>query len=428
MKITVATEQGDTAPLIQRLQEEDHEVSLYVGNSKYSGVVRGLVPRISDIEAEKPDLVVLLENSSKDLADRLAAKGLRVLGGSKIARKLEENRPFSLKLASDCGIQIPQTFPFTEGSDAEAFLKESDLRLCVKVNEDEGDKYMSFLGQSNDDVIHFIRSKYKKEKHKGLVLQEFIEGPAEINTELWFTKGNPIWPANGGMEQKRLMSGDLGPNTGCMATLTWPLEKFPKVWTTPLLAYLKSVEYTGPLDMAFKVSDEYDLYFLEFTPRLGINAGFGLFDLVEGNLGEWLEKVALGDARTMPLLNEFDALVTISTYPYPYEIPSIYLPGCEVNFEDVEWTKRNFWPAFVELREDQQYVTSPGYPLVGYTSAQHPSPWMAIENTLEMAKQIKVSGKQYRNDMMKMLESLTIAEYLGFTMTSRRGMRSTSNV
>lgn len=415
MKIVVATQQGDTAPLVQRLQEEGHAVSLYVAEPKYNGVVQGLVPRVSGIggiEKLQPDLVVLLENSSKDLAERLSDMGLLVLGGTELARRLETDRSFSLKLVSECGIKIPQTYPFTEGPAAIEFLKDAEQRLCVKVDEDGGDKYMSFLGQSNDDVIHFIETKYKVEKHKGLVLQEYVEGPAELNTEAWFSGGDLIWPVNAGMEQKRLMSGDLGPNTGCMSTLTWPLSKLPKVWTTPLLTWLKKSEYTGPLDMAFKVGQDYELYFLEFTPRLGINAGFGLFDLMDGDLGEWLEKVALGDSRTMPLRNEYDALITLSTYPYPYEIPSIYLPGCEVSFEDVDWTNGNFWPAFVAL-EGNKYVTSEGYPLIGYTSVRHQSAWMAIELTLQMANKIKVSGKQYRNDMSSMMESLMIANYLG---------------
>jgi len=416
VRILLATKDGDTLPLVFRLMEEGHTVRAWIENEKYGRLCDGLIPKLQkpqEIEAFDPQLILNLETSLPGKTEQWLRAGYPTLGGTRLAHELEADRFGALEFAREAGVLIPRTFPFMEGSEAIQRLRTDSTRMCCKFNEDGGDKFLSFLGKSNADVIHFIEKKYDPAKHKGLILQEYIEGPLELNCEGWFSRGELIWPMNAGMEQKRFLSGDLGPNTGCMSTLTWPLsERSHTPWTRGMLEKLKELEYTGPLDMAFKMGKDGKFYFLEFTPRAGINAVFGLVDLFEGNLGEWFAGVAEGTEREMPLRKAFSYILSVSVYPYPYEIPAVYLPGVEVRVPSLP-SGANWWPFGVEEGKDGKIVTAPGYPLVGYLSVCDRSAGKAVDRAKVIAQEIEVTGKQYRDDGESLLEPLKRLQSLG---------------
>ncbi len=413
MKLVVATKDGDTLPLCQRLLAEGHEVRAFQTSADFAQAWEGMVGKLkqeAEIEVFKPDLVINLETSMPGFSERLVAKGLKVLGGFKLHDQLEADRMGALEFAEEAGIKIPKTFPFMEARDAIRFLSSAKVRLCCKFNEDGGNKFLSFLGKSNTDVEHFIQQTYKPEEHKGMILQEFIEGPAELNVECWFSKGNLVWPMNGGMEQKRFLAGNMGPNTGCMSTITWPVsEDSLTPWTCGMMTKLKGLQYTGPLDMAFKIGKDHKCYFLEFTPRAGINAVFGLFDLLDEDLGKLLVAIENGSATTMALRPEYAFLLTVSVYPYPYEIPAVYVPGMEVQVDEL---KGRFHFAGVEKHNGKMF-TAPGYPLVGYASAWDSVPGRAVRKATAIAEAVSVSGKQYRTDTEEPLKQLALFHSMG---------------
>lgn len=412
MKFVLVTKDGDSLPLVQRLQAEGHTVRAYQEEPKYQQMLGGMVETISkpEIPIFNPDLVINLETSMSGFSESLSAKGLKVLGGFKLHEQLESDRMGALEFAKSAKILIPETKPFEDGSEAIKFLDAAKLRMCCKFNEDGGDKFLSFLGKSNRDVQHFIEQKYRPEKHKGLILQEYIEGPAELNVEAWFSRGKLIWPMNAGMEQKRFLAGDMGPNTGCMSNICWPVSGDSLIpWTSGMLDRLKDLKYSGPIDMAFKVGKDHKFYFLEFTPRAGINAIFGLVDLIDEDFGKFLVAVESGRATQMVLRPEYAFNLTVSVYPYPYEIPSVYTPGMEVKWDKL---KGNFWP--LSVRKTQSgFVTAAGYPLVGYTSATDPVAGRAIRKSQAIAEGISVSGKQFRIDSDEVLEKVKLFHSMG---------------
>jgi phosphoribosylamine-glycine ligase len=163
--------------------------------------------------------------------------------------------------------------------------------------------------------------------------------------------------------------------------------------------------------MAFKVGNDGKFYFLEFTPRAGINAVFGLVDLLDEDLGEFLVALEAGRAKEMDLRKEFNFTLTISVYPYPYEIPSVYLPGVEVQVPDMP-KGAHWWPFGVEQHEGR-YTTAEGYPLAGYISVCDKDAARAINRAMVLAEEIQVTGKQYRNDGLTLMEPLKLLRSKG---------------
>jgi phosphoribosylamine-glycine ligase len=87
-----------------------------------------------------------------------------------------------------------------------------------------------------------------------------------------------------------------------------------------LTDYLKKIEYVGPIDGNFIISyKSRQPYFLEFTPRLGWNAFEALMSGMSG-VGEFLIKLARGEADKMSLTNSF--MVAVDVYaPTDEDIP-----------------------------------------------------------------------------------------------------------
>ena len=112
MKIVICSSDGDTVPLAQRLQEEGHDVRVYITKDKYRGMWEGLAGKFdaaSEIEVWNPELAVCLETSLGTLPAQLAKLGISTVGGSGDAHRLESDRWGSLKLVEKCGIEIPET-------------------------------------------------------------------------------------------------------------------------------------------------------------------------------------------------------------------------------------------------------------------------------------------------------------------------------
>jgi phosphoribosylamine-glycine ligase len=133
--------------------------------------------------------------------------------------------------------------------------------------------------------------------------------------------------------------------------------------------------------------------------------------LVVEDFGSFLVDLEAGKAREMQLREAYAFVLTLSVYPYPYEIPSVYLPGVPVEVPSLP-SGANWWSAGVE-RVDGKVVTASGYPLVGYVSVWDDVASRAINRAYVVADEVEVSGKQFRNDGANLLEDLKRLQAMG---------------
>jgi len=338
--------------------KEGHDVVYWI--EEKSKIGDGLVPKV-DNEKEiidfHPDVVYVYQDPHRVMS--LTSKHLVAYGSSLLASKLEDARLYAVSLAENFDIKIPSTFQFNSVEEACDFLDRDKTRKgWVFKAEGLDDAGTTHITESDDHLRAVLDFEKNSREIKSFILQERIEG-IEVSIEGWFdyrlpAPGGPwIQPFNSTIERKRLMSGDIGPMTGCMGSVIWAWPGLrPKLFRQTLekmTPHLIKIKYVGPLDGNFIIDYKTRTpYFLEWTPRLGWNAFEAfMYGLTEPwTVGELLVKLGRGDLRNYKFSNDYLAAVRL----YVPTAPDVPI------FSPYEYDKRLF-PKNVYRDDDKQLKT-----------------------------------------------------------------------
>jgi phosphoribosylamine-glycine ligase len=350
MKILMHSNNGDGIALAERFKKEGHKVWVYIDVKDCRRMGDNLVDKVDSMMrgmAENPDCVIFDMSGAGELADRLRKAGVKVLGGSAFADKMETDRKFGIDLARQYGMKVPESSDFKDIEEAVKHIKTKPKAYAIKMSGGESGCASSYVAKDAEDMLEYIAwQKDRKLIKPGMefVLQEVIKG-VEISTEVWFSDGRPLLPYNSTFENKKFLPGDLGPNTGCETSAVFPyLSSNPKIIEKTLrktFKHMKELRWTGPLDVNCIVSERnYEPYFLEWTPRIGYSAIYALAAMLEGDLARFFYNVAHGTFQEVPIKNIWGTSLKLSVSPYPLERPE--LPDIEHRlYSDIEGMRIN---------------------------------------------------------------------------------------
>ena len=242
----------------------------------------GMLDRISIAQAYRECigeqyLWVFDNNDLPDIADDLRAKGEAVIGTSKLAKKLENDREYGTQVAEHLGFDLPRTEEFTDYDTAIAFLDDhADQAFVYKPDaQDPTATYVPLAKDdpegANEELRQYLEA-LKGTANPKFILQEQVHG-TEVNFELWLSDGRPL-VGFCDLESKRKLVGDLGENAGCAGGYVFPVPlDTPLVQETVgrYLAWPELQHYTGSVDANVILADD-KFYFLENCFRFGYNA------------------------------------------------------------------------------------------------------------------------------------------------------------
>lgn len=308
-------------------KREGARVDLYIKDPFYRKQMIGLVPHVESLEEglkNKPDFIVFDLNGEGTTADKLRQDGWKVVGGSKLADRLENDRTYGGKVAKQYGLATPEQTEFKDVNSALEYVKKTKEPYALKV--DDGSEASSYVAKDFEDMVGYLEQLKEEGGLKSgqtFILQEVIKGE-EVSTELWFSDGTPIYPANSTWETKKLMAGELGIRTGCETSVVChyrgsesKLSDSTVGHLSPLLKYSK---WTGPIDVNCIVSEkDKKPYFLEFTPRIGYSAIYAFMAILGLPMSEFLYRVSRG-TFTIPFKSTWGTALKINVPPYPVEI------------------------------------------------------------------------------------------------------------
>jgi phosphoribosylamine-glycine ligase len=380
---------AESVGLALRLQQEGHEVSIYVKDPEAKNVYAGIIEKSSEPIADINKNTIVIYDTVKfgAQADNLLKSGFKVYGGSQIADDLELDRSFGIPVAVNAGIAVPRWEEFKDFKNAAKFAEELDAP-CVFKPESNKEGIQTYVSTSPEDMIKMLEYFEKRWTGKvDFILQEAIDG-IEVSSEVWVSNGIIVPNSyNNTWETKKLMNGDLGPNTGCMSSSV----KFNGVpWLYPktfgkLEKWIKAQKYNGPLDINCIVKDG-EPYFLEWTARFGYSAIYAFINGIGMGFGDFLESLAIG--------NWLGAL-RICIPPYPSEECKESENQPVSGIEDDEY----IFPLDIK-KSDDMYLTA-GYDgivcEVTDTSDSLPGLWESIYRT---ADKLQIPNKMYRTDAM----------------------------
>lgn len=325
MKILIHSNSGDSAGLAWIMKNEGAQVSMYIKDPFSRTVMDGIIPKFSLIEGlrEKPDVVLFDLNGNGETADKIRADGYKVVGGSKLADKLEYDRDYGANVAKQFGIKIPPTVEFKTSDEAISYVKKTKKPLAIKMDGKDVPEASSYVSKSQEDMLDYI--SYQKEegnlKGDAFILQEVIRGQ-EVSTEGWFSNGIPCFPFNSTWETKKLLAGELGVRTGCETSVvshySGTSSKLADKTILRIEPLLKHAKWTGAIDINCIVSaEDHEPYFLEWTPRLGYSAIYAYAAILGIPLSEYFLKIANG-SFTIPFKAQWGTSLKIHIPPYPF--------------------------------------------------------------------------------------------------------------
>ena len=330
MKILLHSTAGDGVGLASQMSQEGHDVLLHLAGKK-SRLYDGMLYKVDDWEkiATQSDLVIFDGNGMGGRADSLRARGVKVWNGGALADALEKDRSFGMKVFEKAGIPTPETFKFGTASQAKEIVSANFRardRMVIKL-DDFGACATSYVARDRADMLAQIATWEADPTiariDKGGIIQRFVEG-VEISIEGWFNGTEFMYPFNVTMEDKCLLNGNKGPNTGCAQNVVWQLRnRAPKLskMIVPLAPLLRKGNFVGQIDVNTIVAEDGSgPYALEFTPRPGFDATstlvLGLAGYAEACLA------AVTGASELPLgQRPWDYLTAVRAWipPYPFE-------------------------------------------------------------------------------------------------------------
>jgi phosphoribosylamine---glycine ligase len=285
MRVLCVDTGSNALDLLMRMQRFGHEVRWWQKDfdnrtTRRSG--EGIIPLIRDFDELRKkwigwaDLIYLPDNSHYlDLLEPYRRIGYPIYGCNVEAAELELDREKGQKAMKECGIEIMQSKIFNDYDSAEAWVKKHPQYLVSKPSGDV-DKAMSYVADDPGDMAFMLRKWRKVDKYVrmakelGFVLQEKQYG-CEMAVGGWFGPGgwSKWWLEN--FEYKKLMAGDMGPNTGEMGTLTRMVRKskLAQEMLVPMTPVLERLGYVGFIDNNCIIDDKGHPWPMEFTMRDG---------------------------------------------------------------------------------------------------------------------------------------------------------------
>ena len=311
MKILIIDQDYCGLSTAMRAQEMGHEVALWMpkekGTARVSPIGQGLVPRVANWEPaiHKADLIILTENSKyqADL-DEYFLKGYPIFGCNRRAAELELDREIGQGVLKSLGIKTLGFETFNNYDKAIAYVEQKKKPYVSKPWGGDSDKSLSYVPKRADDLIARMEN-WKRMGLKGeFMLQEMVDG-FEMAVGAWFGPGGWSEWINENWEEKRLLVGGLGPNTGEMGTVmryTKNSKLFEEV-LRPCETLLHRLNYVGYVDMNCIVDTDGTPWPLEFTMRFGWPHWNLCMDLHQGDHFKWMKGMLEGKDLLRPSTN-----------------------------------------------------------------------------------------------------------------------------
>ncbi len=422
MKFLLRTGCGESLPIALRLMDEGNEVVFALSEEAdrtYAKIGENLV--LKDEFKKRIDWAdcVIFDSNIFQLpreAELCRSKGIPTIGASELSGQLENDRAFAVEVAQQVGLNVPDYEEFAGHGAwrvADNYLKSlpSDARYVWKPNGES--PVSTFVGDSVDQLramLKYWEALYQEHAEvPNFIITEKIEGQ-EISTEGWFN-GSEFYFPNHTLERTRFFDGDHGEKTGCAGNVVWGHDG-PLFHTLiePMREILRG-KYNGPLDVNAIIDEETnEPIFLEYTPRFGYDAIFGLMQILSSDLGELLFNIAKGLAWNGDVRSDFAGMVRLHIPPYP-EPPSdkdknrpVGLPIAGLRIQD---KVGSFYPVevFAEEGGDGLVTSGPdGYVLV--VGGNGNSCESAMNAAYDRADKVTIPCVRYRLDLAEKLQEV----------------------
>lgn len=423
MKVLVVGGGGREHALAWKLAQSPKVQAVYVapGNGGTALDSRLENINITDVEAlrvwaatEKIALTVVGPEQplAAGIVDEFRKHGLRVFGPTKAAAQLESSKAFSKAFMKRHNIPTAEYETFNDAAAAHAYVDEKGAPIVVKADGLAAGKgvVVAMTLHEAHEAIEFMLAPNPEFNPLGVshneggarvVIEEFLQG--EEASFIVLCDGKNVTAMATSQDHKRLLDGDLGPNTGGMGAYSPAPVVTPDVHARAMreiiLPTIKGMEkdgipFTGFLYAGLMIDAQGNPKTLEFNCRMGdpetqpimMRLKTDLFDVMMAATSGALDQVEL-DWDRRPALG-----VVMAAHGYPlHPRKGDVIHGLPQAAEDVVVFHAG------TQKQDGTTVTSGGRVLC--VTALGNTVKAAQQRAYEVARGIDFDGAQYRKDI-----------------------------
>ena len=423
MKVLVVGGGGREHALAWKLAQSPKVQAVYVAPGNGGTALDGRLENINitDVDAlrawaatEKIALTVVGPEQplAAGIVDEFRRHGLRVFGPTRAAAQLESSKAFSKAFMKRHHIPTADYESFTDAAAAHAYIDEKGAPIVVKADGLAAGKgvVVAMTLHEAHEAIEFMLAPdptfnplgvTHNEGGARVVIEEFLQG--EEASFIVMCDGKNVVAMATSQDHKRLLDGDLGPNTGGMGAYSPAPVVTPDVHARAMreiiLPTIKGMEkdgipFTGFLYAGLMIDAEGKPKTLEFNCRMGdpetqpimMRLKTDLFDVMMAATSGALDQVELEWDRR-PALG-----VVMAAHGYPlHPRRGDVIHGLPVATEDAMVFHAG------TQRQDGATVTSGGRVLC--VTALGGTVKAAQQRAYEVARVINFNGAQYRKDI-----------------------------
>ncbi len=290
MKILVIGNGGREHALAWKLAKSPRTTRVYVapgnaGTALDPDMVNVPITAIPDLvkfaQDEQVALTVVGPEAplSQGVVNAFMAAGLKIFGPTKAAAQLESSKDFAKAFMLRHGIPTAAYATFSDAAEAHAYVKQQGAPIVVKADGLAAGKgvVVAMSEQDAHDAIDMMLADNKLGAAGArVVIEEFLEG--EEASFIVMCDGEHILPLATSQDHKRLLDGDLGPNTGGMGAYSPAPVVTPEIHAKAMREIIRptiqgmakdGIRYTGFLYAGLMIDKNGNPKTLEFNCRMG---------------------------------------------------------------------------------------------------------------------------------------------------------------
>ena len=372
---------------------------LAIGEQDAAGLIKACQQQAVDLVVIGPEAPL-----AAGVADRLRDAGVAVFGPSASGAQLEASKAWAKDLMKEAGIPTAGHWAVSSAAEGLQLLEEIQRPLVVKADGLAAGKGVT-VAETIQETENAIREAFAGRfgaAGERLVLEERLQGPEVSVFALCDGERMVLLPP--AQDHKRLLEGDLGPNTGGMgAYAPAPLldqagvAQVRELVLEPTLRALQSkgIQYRGVIYAGLMMTDA-GPQVIEFNCRFGDPECQTLMPLMGPELARVLQACALGCLDLAPELTiarTCSACVVAAAAGYP-DAPR---KGDEIKLRSDHDGQRQLFHAGTRREQDGRLLTSGGRVLSQVAQAEDFD--RAFARAYEGLAQVSFEGMQFRRDI-----------------------------
>lgn len=338
---------------------------------------------------------------SEGVVDFLQAKGIVVIGPSKLASQIESSKAFAKDLMKKHNIPTADYEVFTDYSVAKEYITDCKYPIVFKADglaAGKGVVIVNSQAQAEQELSEFMLDSKFGEAGAKLVIEEFLVG---WETSIFaFCDGENFVSTIFSMDHKQLEAGDKGPNTGGMGAIAPIIEaekykfEIERDVFTPILLGMKEAgcPFSGVLYCGLMITDD-GAKVIEFNCRFGDPETQVVLPLLKTDLVDVCQAIAEKRIQDLDLLwkDQFAINIVCASggYPGKYEKDKIIEVG------DIEEDSKVYYAG---VKSYQGKLLTNGGRVLGITSLSYNREEL-IRKSYSLVEKIFFDGKVIRTDI-----------------------------